>query len=97
VFFSFLCKLSKDGEINFVYLSIPGNGHTHVDDIHGLDATEHGKVFVGISDAFGVGDAELRQYHRVTVDPASISKMTRVTLKPKMTCNLAKDCLSCVR
>ena len=89
----------EKGEIIFYYLSIPATDLSSLltDDDHGLDATEHGRVLSGISDAYPVGDVELHQYHSVTVNVTSLANLTRVNFTPKKSCNMATSCDECVR
>ncbi len=97
MFHSFICKLSQNGEIVFIYTKLPENFHSLIGENHGLDDTVSGRVLAGISDAFVGLNNDLYQYHRSNVDLASITNLTRVTLTPKPTCNLMKNCKSCVR
>jgi len=58
IHFSFICKLSRTGEINFFYKNVPKNFTKLLTDesgtMHSLDDSHHGKVLIGISDAFQV-------------------------------------------
>jgi hypothetical protein len=81
--FTFQATLKYDGDIIFVYESLP-------------DVILSSAYFVsGISDAFVKG-SNLYEYHRVNVALSSIRNRTVVKFKARETCNNLRDCNSCL-
>lgn len=93
--FSFQTTLHTNGTIYFAYKQIPV-------DIQNIERKNH-PVKVGVSDAFyidtiygGVQRRTIYEYHRVEVDITRIQSNTVVILEPLTTCNIAKDCYTCL-
>lgn len=93
--FSFQTTLHSNGTIYFAYKQIPV-------EIQSIEKKNH-PVKVGVSDAFyidtiyaGVQRRTIYEYHRVEVDFTRIQSNSVVILEPLTTCNIAKDCFTCL-
>lgn len=93
VSFTFTATLQKNGEILFVYHKVPVGINT-------LDEIRH-PVKVGLSDAYIVQSQihprkTIYEYARVGVEKKGITDGTIIRLKPLPTCQIFKDCQSCL-
>ncbi|KAK3108195.1 hypothetical protein FSP39_002932 [Pinctada imbricata] len=93
--FYFQTVLHKNGTIVFSYKVVPLK-------VLEIEAGNH-PVKVGLSDAFyidsvvsGVQRRTIYEYHRVEINSTLITENTVVILEPLTTCNIAKDCETCV-
>ena len=69
--------MSRSGEINFIYKTVPKNltaiMTAESGSLHSLGDSHHGKVLIGISDAFPGENSELHMYHIAKVNLVSKS------------------------
>ncbi|XP_062615229.1 plexin domain-containing protein 2-like isoform X2 [Saccostrea cucullata] len=93
--FSFQTTLHTNGTIYFAYRDVPV-------EVFNIEVKNH-PVKVGVSDAFyidtiqgGVQRRTIYEYHRVEVDFKRVRSQSVVILEPLATCNIAKDCNTCL-
>ncbi|XP_061186138.1 plexin domain-containing protein 2-like isoform X2 [Saccostrea echinata] len=93
--FSFQTTLHSNGTIYFAYRDVPV-------EVFNIEVKNH-PVKVGVSDAFyidtiqgGVQRRTIYEYHRVEVDFKRVRSQSVVILEPLATCNIAKDCNTCL-
>ncbi|KAK3589610.1 hypothetical protein CHS0354_043070 [Potamilus streckersoni] len=93
--FKFQTILHQNGSIVFVYKQLPI-------EVVNISTTDH-PVKIGLSDAFYIdttlGNVRRRtiyEYHRVSLDIKIIKSKTVILLHPKPTCNIARDCDTCL-
>jgi len=85
--FTFQCTLHSNGDIVFVYVTVP--------DLLSADALYDDEPVAGLSDAFLIGDSELHVYHTLNVKNPDVLSDTVVVFKAKPTCIRQQNCQDC--
>lgn len=85
--FTFQCTLHSNGDIVFVYVTVP--------DLLSADALYDDEPVAGLSDAFLIGDSELHVYHTLNVKNPDVLSETVVVFKAKPTCIRQQNCQDC--
>ncbi|CAB3375456.1 Hypothetical predicted protein [Cloeon dipterum] len=93
--FTFSATIRPDGMINFAYISVPELTKWYPSEGYLVGTSNTIPIIPGLS--VGTFDDDVIQWGMYDLsDPGKVSNGSIINLKPKQTCNMQKNCTSCM-